>query len=113
MEDNVKLIEALVDSARDYATLSLRLTKLKALEKTSDVISTLIPHTLALTMVGLFLLFLNLGLSIWLGEILGKVFYGFLLVAGFYGIAGLFVHFILHKWLKRKISDGIVKQLLR
>ena len=113
MEENAKLLEALVDSSREYATLSLRLTKLKALEKTSDVISTLIPHGLALAMIGIFLLFLNLGLSLWLGEVLGKIFYGFLLVSGFYGIAGLLVYLILHKWIKRKISDVIVKQLLR
>lgn len=113
MEENAKLIEALADSVKEYAALSIRLTKLKALEKSTDVISTLISHTLTLAMLGLFLLFLNLGLSLWLGEILGKVYYGFLLVAGFYGIAGLLVHFILHKWIKRKIGDVIVKQLLR
>jgi hypothetical protein len=113
MEDNVKLIEALVDSVKAYATVSVKLTKLKALEKISDVISTLIPHTLTLAMIGLFLLFLNLGLSFWLGEILGKVYYGFLLVAGFYGFVGLMMHLILHKWIKRMVGDAIVKQLLR
>lgn len=113
MEDNVKLIEALVDSVKEYATVSVKLTKLRALDKLSDVISTLIPHTLTLTFTGLFLLFANLALALWLGDILGKVYYGFLLVAGFYGIAGLFVHLILHKWIKRKAGDAIVKQLLK
>jgi hypothetical protein len=113
MEDNVKLIEALVDSVKSYAKVSLKLTRLKALEKISDVISTLIPHTITLTMIGLFLLFLNLGLSLWLGEILGKVYYGFLLVAGFYGVAALLVHLILQQWIKRKAGNAIVKQLLR
>jgi hypothetical protein len=113
MEDNAKLVETLVDGVRDYATLSIKLVKLRVIERITEVISTFIPHMITLMMIGLCFLFLNLGLSLWLGVILGKVFYGFLLVAGFYGIAGLLVHFTLHKWIKRKIGDGIVKQLLK
>jgi len=59
------------------------------------------------------MLFVNLGLALWLGEILGKTFYGFLVVAAFYGIIGMIIHFFMHKWLKKLVSDYIIKHMLK
>jgi len=111
MEDNAKLIESLLERAAEYGKTSFELAKLKALDKTSDVVSTLIPHSFVLILVASFMLFFNLGLSIWLGEILGQTFYGFLVVAGFYGLAGLILHFFFHKRLKNHIRNYIIKQV--
>ncbi len=71
MEDNTKLIEILERTA-EYGKASFELVKLKALDKTSDAVSSLIPHAVVLVLAAVFMLFLNLGLALWLGEILGK-----------------------------------------
>ena len=63
--------------------------------------------------VGIFFLFLNLGLALWLGDILGKAFYGFLVVAGFYCVTGIVLHFLMHKWLKKVICNYIIRLLLK
>src|SRR5512136_1959585 len=96
MEDNTKLIELLLESIAEYGKSSFELVKLKALEKTSDAVSSFIPHSLVLVFVAVFMLFLNLGLAFWLGEVLGRIFYGFFVVAAFYGLAGLVIHFFMH-----------------
>lgn len=111
MEDNAKLIETLLERSFDYGKTSFELIKLKALDKTSDAASSLIPHSIVLILIGIFMLFLNLGLALWLGEILGRTFLGFLVVSAFYGIAGLIVHFFLHKWIKRNVSNYIIKHV--
>jgi len=111
MEDNAKLIESLLERATDYGKTSFELAKLKALDKTSDVVSSLIPHSFVFILIASFMLFINLGLSIWLGKILGQTFYGFLVVAGFYGLAGLILHFFFHKRLKNHIRNYIIKQV--
>ncbi len=113
MEDNAKLIESLLEKAADYGKASYELVKLKALDKTSDAVSSFIPHSIVLVIVAVFMLFLNLGLAFWLGEILGKTFYGFLLVAAFYGITGIVLHFFMHKWLKEHVSNFIIKHVLK
>jgi uncharacterized RDD family membrane protein YckC len=59
------------------------------------------------------LLFLNLGLAFWLGEILGRPFYGFFVVAAFYLVSALFIHFVLHQPLKKRIGDYLIKQILK
>lgn len=113
MEDNAKLIESLLEKAADYGKASYELLKLKTLDKTSDAVSSLIPHSIVLVIVAVFLLFLNLGLAFWLGEILGKTFYGFLVVAAFYGVTGFVLHFFMHKWLKEQVSNFIIKHVLK
>jgi hypothetical protein len=59
------------------------------------------------------MLFLNLGLAFWLGEILGRTFYGFFVVAAFYGIAGIVLHFFMHDWLKKIIGNYFIKNVLK
>jgi hypothetical protein len=113
MEDSKKLLETLVDRVTDYGTTSYDLVKLQAIDKSSDVISSVVPHTLVLILVSSFLLFFNLGLAFWLGEILGKLFYGFFIVAGFYILVGLTVHLFMHKQLKEIIRNYVIKQLLK
>jgi hypothetical protein len=58
-------------------------------------------------------LFLNLGVALWLGEILGKQFYGFFVVAGFYIVLGLILHFFLHDWVKKIVGDYFVRNILK
>jgi hypothetical protein len=44
---------------------------------------------------------------------LGKIFYGFFIVAAFYLLIVAVIHFFMHKWLKKVISNFIIKQLLK
>ena len=113
MEDNKNLIESLLERAVDYGKTSYDLVKLKAIDKASNVVSTLMPHLFALTLIATFMLFISLGTAFWLGEILGKMYYGFFLVAGFYVFVWAFSHFLLHKWLKKCVSDYFIKKVFK
>jgi len=113
MEDNSKLIESLLERAAEYGKTSYELVKLKALDKTSDVVSSFIPHTVVFVLIVSFMLFFNLGLAFWLGEILGKTCFGFFVIAAFYGITAIVLHFFMHKWLKKLICNFINKQVLK
>lgn len=113
MEDNSKLLETLLDRAIDYGKTSFELLKLKTLDKTTDAISSVIPHSVVFVLIASFMLFLNLGLALWLGEILGKTFYGFFVVAGFYAVTAIVIHFFMHKWFKKLISDYFIKRVLK
>ena len=113
MEDNAKVIESLIEKVTEFGQTSFELVKLKAIEKSVDVISSLIPNAIVLVTLASFLVFLNLGIAFWLGEILNNSFYGFFIVAGFYGIVGIIFHFFIHNWMKKRIGNHIVKQLLK
>jgi len=113
MEDNAKVLESLIEKATEFGQTSFELVKLKAIDKSADVVSSLIPNAIVLILVASFLVFLNLGIAFWLGEILNNAFYGFFVVAGFYGVVGIIFHFFIHNWMKKRIGNFIVKQLLK
>jgi hypothetical protein len=113
MEDSANLLETLLERATEYGKTSIELVKLKTLDKTTDILSSLVPASIVILLLASFLLFLNLGLVFWLGEILGKIFYGFLVVAAFYLFTGIIVHFFLRKWIKRIVGNYMVKRALK
>jgi hypothetical protein len=59
-----------------------------------------------------FLLLANIGLALWIGFMLGKAYFGFFCVAGFYALLGFVFYFLMHKWLKRSISNAIISNTL-
>ncbi len=113
MEENANLLETLLERASEYGKTSIELARLKALDKTTEIVSSVIPLSVVILLVASSLLFLNLGLAFWLGEVLGKIYYGFFIVAVFYVLAGIFIHFFLHKWIKRLVGDYFIKRVLK
>jgi hypothetical protein len=113
MEDNTKLIEILLEKIVSYSKTSYDLAKLRALDKTSEVVSSFLPHYIVFVAFAFFILFSGLGLAFWLGEILGKAAYGFFAVAAFYAIVGIVIHLFMHKWLKKIIGNSFINQVFK
>lgn len=113
MEENLNLVESLLDKTTDYFKSSIVLVKLKAIDKTADIVSTIIPHAIVYILLGTFILFLNFGIALWLGEILGSSFYGFFMVAGFYGITSAIVHFFFRKRIKKNVANNVVQEFIK
>lgn len=112
MEEKAKLLESMVEKAADYGQVSLDIVKLKAVDKTSDIVSSVVPHSVVIIILSSFMLFLNLGLAFWFGDLLGRLYYGFFMIAAFYIILGLIIHFLMHKGLKELIRNYVINQLL-
>lgn len=74
----------LYEKAEGYTKTSLELIKLKTVAAAADVLSTLTSRIAVGAVVAFFTLFLNIGISLWLGKILGEYYYGFFAVALFY-----------------------------
>lgn len=113
MENNTKLIESLLERGAEYGKTSYTLLKLKAIDKTANVVSSFIPHTIVFALIASFIFFFNLGLSFWLGDLLGKTFYGFFLVAALNGIIAIAIHFFLRKRIKKLLYNKIINLLLK
>jgi len=61
--------------------------------------------------VALFVFILSIGLALWIGEILGKTYFGFFVVGGGYAVIAIVLSFFRHQWLKFPISDAIITQI--
>jgi fatty acid desaturase len=113
MDDKIKQIESLLESVAEFSKTSYELAKLKLLDKTSDAVSSIIPSAIILVLAAVFMLFLNLGLAFWLGNIFDSIYLGFFALAAFYGIIGIVLHFFMHKWLKKLIRNYIIKTVTK
>ncbi|GEP52321.1 hypothetical protein FNO01nite_29930 [Flavobacterium noncentrifugens] len=113
MKDKVIIVEMLVEKIEQYAKTSLELYKLKAIDKGTDVFSSLISRVVIITIIALFFLLVTLGLCFYLGEVLGKVYYGFFAVAGIYAVVGIIMIIFRKRWLDDTLNDYIVRQIFK
>lgn len=113
METTAGIIESLVEKAETYAKTMYELSKLKSLETSTRVATSLISRLCVIIMFSLFALVLNIGIALLLGELLGKYYYGFFIIAAFYLATGIVLHFFLLKWIKKPLSDLIITQAFK
>ena len=112
--DNIATnIELLYEKAKDYAEINVELVKLQAIDKTADVVSSLLVRLIIFLGVAMFLLFVNIGLSLYLGELLGKDYLGFLLVSCIYLLVTIIVSVSREKIIKVPITNLIIMKLLK
>jgi hypothetical protein len=113
MTDNTTPIATLFDKAEDYGKTTLNLLKLNAIDKSADVISSIASRFAVIMIVVLSVLFISTGVSIWIGTMVGAIFYGFLIVGGLYAIIAVFLQIFCRQWLKNRVSNSIIKQMIK
>lgn len=106
-------IESLFEMTGDYLETRADLLKLKAVDRSSDVIASLISKLIVLFALTICMVIVNIGIALLLGELLGKTYYGFFVVGGFYLIAGVIFYTMRRKWFKEPIADSIIKKLMK
>ena len=109
-KDNV---EDLLNRVRDYVETQIELFKYKAIDKTADLISSIVSNIIVAITLMFFFLFLNIGLGIWIGSLLGKTYLGFLILAALYLITGLIINSSKNKWVKEPVTTKLIKALFK
>ena len=114
MENQPTSFGSLFENAGDYLETRIDLFKLKAVDKASDAASSIVSG-LTMVLIAVFALFLlNVGLSLWIGDLLGgKSYLGFFIVAAFYILLAVIIHFAKDTWIKGPISTMIIKKMLK
>ena len=112
MENKALYIEPLVERAEEYGKISYELVKLKAIYTITKVVSTVVSKAIFFIVISMAIAVLTVGVALWLGDILGKTYYGFFCIAAFYGIIGGVLYFYLHNKIKQCVSNSIISQML-
>ncbi len=111
MDANFNFIEPVLERVEAYGATTLELIKLKTIDKTAKVTTSLITRLMLILVFSLFVLTLNIAIALWLGDELGKSYYGFLIVAAFYGTLGIVLS-IYVPVIKKSINNSIILQML-
>jgi|tagenome__1003787_1003787.scaffolds.fasta_scaffold19268598_2 hypothetical protein len=102
------LIESLFGKTTAYTTTQLELYKLKAVDKTSTVVSSVALGISLFVVFFIFFVVLNIGIALLIGDLVGKAYLGFLILAVLYAIVGL----VLFKGRNKFFKDPILKMLV-
>ena len=113
MENNTSTIEMLFDKAKDYGVTTAKLYKLQAVDKGADIVSSIVSQIAISIVLVFFVLLINIALSLWIGDELGKAYYGFFVMSGFYFLLGLVLYFFKDQLIKTPISNLIITKILK
>ncbi len=111
MENQTGTVESLIDRLRNYGETRLELIKLKAINKSSGFVSVLVTYLVLVIILICCFLFINIGIALLLGELLGKSYYGFFIVAALYGVTGVILYKLKDKWIKTPVINMMLKEL--
>lgn len=111
MRERDKFMEPLLEKAEQFGRSSIELLKLQSIDKTAGSGAMLFSRFLLFTTISIFALTLNIAIALWLGSILSRNYYGFLVVSGFYGLLAVILA-LLHPSIKSKFKNVLIKQLL-
>lgn len=110
-EQQTGVLESLFDRTTDYIETRVDLVKLKAIRKSSEVVSSLVSAIVLAVTFTFFLLLLTIALSLLIGECIGNASAGFFIMAAFYLIAGLIIYSRRSSWLKTPVINSIIKKI--
>lgn len=113
MTDNTTPIATLFERAEDYGKTTLKLLKLNTIDKSADVVSSLVSRLVVIMTVVLSILIINIGIALWIGKLLGEAFYGFFVIGGLYAIFAILLQVFRDQWIKYPVSNSIIKQMLK
>ena len=112
MEDQSK-IQQIIQHVEKYVSTTVELYKLKAYQKVAEIATTVITSVLMAFFGILFLIFVSIGLAVYLGEIMGRMHYGFMIVAGIYLLLAVIIYMLSKKVLKDKFNTMIVRKIFK
>ncbi len=112
VETPVKEIEQLFEKVEAYSNTTFELAKLKSLEGATKVVTSLVSKLAVLIVFSMFLVVINIGVSIYLGELMGKMYYGYFTVAIFNLVIAILLHLFLQPVINRTLGQTIIRQAL-
>lgn len=113
MPDSAVSIKSLIEKSQDYLETKIEITKLKTVEKSSDLLSSIVVLILLVFQALLCFLFISVALALYLGSLTGSPRTGFFIMGGFYGIVFLIIYLLRDRWIKAPVANLLIKKMLK
>jgi len=113
MEQEPTDIDILLSDAGDFIQTRTTLWKYKTIESLADVSGELVSGLGLIVIVSFVIILFSIGFALLIGEWLGKSYYGFFVMGGFYVLLGLIIFAARRKWLKDPFSNMLIRKILK
>lgn len=111
MEEQKFSFSGSYQKAKEYIDTQIQILKLKAISKSSRIVSTIVLDVTKVVLLLIILFFWSLALGFWLGELMDSYSLGFLATGGIFLILLLIVRVVEPK-LEAKFMDLTIKKIL-
>jgi uncharacterized protein YqhQ len=113
MNETANHIEQLLESVNKYGKTSTELWKLKAVDKTAELLASTTKVLLLLFLFVISFLFCAIGLALFLGNLYANMPMGFLLTGLLFALVGLLVYIMRNHWIKWPLRNAIIHAILK
>lgn len=113
MQDQSSDIDILLSDAGDFIETRTTLWKYKGIESLADVSGELVAGLAMIVFVSFVVIIFSIGLALLIGSWLGKSYYGFFIISGFYAIVALIIYARRGSWLKEPFSNMLIRKILK
>ena len=112
MKLDLSFMEPLIEKVGQFGQLNIDLIKYKILDKMADLMSSFIARFFLLLMISIFAIFLSIGAALYIGDLFGKHYYGFIIVSVFYLLVSILIMF-LQNTIKHRMTNLIISKMLK
>jgi uncharacterized membrane protein len=113
MDKQPHVVESLIGNSTEYVETRLNLFKLKLVDKTSDIASSVVSILPLLLIFVLVFILLNIGLALLIGDLVGRASWGFLILTAVYLIAGFVLYKSRDKLIKVPFANLLIRKFLK
>ena len=113
MANLIDSLEELASSIQGYTTKAIILARVQFTEIHAVGISDLVGSVWTIVTLTLFILSLTIGLALYIGELLGKNYLGFLVMAGIYLLVFIVVKLFFLNLIKSKIQNRVIQKIMQ
>ncbi|MDD4149227.1 MAG: hypothetical protein PHE33_04300 [Bacteroidales bacterium] len=111
MKNKSTLFNHLIQALESYVKSKLELLRLKATAKFTEIVSAIMLKLFVVIVVSLMSILINIGIALWIGELMGEFYWGFIIVSAFYVIIALLM-IRLPNILKSTIKKFLISEML-
>jgi len=113
MEEQPTDIDILLSDAGDFIETRTTLFKYKTIESLADVSGELVSGLAMIVITSFVIIVFSIGLALLIGNWLGRNYYGFFIMGGFYSIMALIIYVRRGKWLRDPFSNMLIRKILK
>jgi len=105
-------LEELFEKVVNYSNTTIELIKFNSIDISASVIASVYSKFIIIICGSLFVFILNIGLSLWIGDLLHKSYYGFFVIASCYLLIAVFLFIYRFRWIIKPIRNVFIGQML-
>lgn len=110
MENSATSMETLIERIEKYGKTTFELYQCHTAYETAALLSFLAVKAVMILIVSVVTLLLTIALALWIGDVLEKTAYGFLIMGLFYLVLGILVYIFRRPLIKNRVSNHTIQR---